>query len=166
MGKAMTPFFDLFLSHGELLPGEQQRAVEGEFPAVVARTPLRLWTPDSRIPAGGTRLVIGVATWSGYDMRLLDVLAEALSRRQASDFPVVEVFNTADCRDHRDFARYIPNLGSVLQTPVVGIWRDGRFEWSGQGYEARDRAARLFGSGSAEIVEYVQDRLKARSPAT
>jgi hypothetical protein len=161
MGKTMTPFYDLFLSHRDLMPGEQQRAVEQEFPAVVARTPLRWWSPDSGVPARGTRLVIGVATWSGYDMRLLDVIVEALSRRQAGH-PVVEVFNTADCREPSDFDRHIPNLGTVLQTPVVGVWHDGQLEWSGQGYEARDRAARLFGSGAAEIGEYVGDRLKAR----
>jgi len=160
----MTPFYDLFLSHHDLMPGEQQRAVEHEFLAVLARAPLRSWSPGSAIPASGTRLVIGVATWSGYDMRLLDVIAEAMSR-QTSGAPVVEVFNTADCREQRDFARYVPNLGSISQTPVVGVWRDGQLEWSGQGHEARDRAARLFGSGSAEIGEYVRDRIKARSPA-
>jgi hypothetical protein len=160
--KAMTPFYDLFLSHRNLMPGEQQRAVEQEFPAVVARTGLRWWSPDSGIPASGTRLVIGVATWSGYDMRLLDIIAEAMSRRQPSGVPVVEVFNTADCREPRDFARYVPMRRSVSQTPVVGVWRDGQLEWSGQGYEARDRAARLFGSGAAEIGEYVRDWLKSR----
>jgi hypothetical protein len=162
----MTAFFELYVRNSSRPdPLADPSWADREFPSLVASSPFHLWRPGEPVPEQGIRLLIGVATWSGYDMRLLDVIAEATSRRQASGFPVVEVFNTADCRQPRDFTRYIPKLGSVSQTPVVGVWRDGQLEWSGQGYEARDRAARLFGSGSAEIVEYVRDWIKARSPA-
>jgi hypothetical protein len=104
-------------------------------------------------------------------MRLLDVIAEALAHRDwanwatSSEVPVVEVFNTAACRELRDFKKYIPKLRHVAHTPVVGVWRDGRLDEAKEGYEARDLAARMFGSDSAEIVEYVRDWIKARSTA-
>jgi hypothetical protein len=162
----MTAFFDLFVGNSSRPdPFTDPSWADRQFPPLVASSSFHLWRPGDPIAERGIRLLIGVATWSGYDMRLLDVLAEAMSRRPTPDSPVLEVFNTADCRQPRDFTSYVPKLGMVHHTPVVGIWRDGELEWSGQGYEARDRAARLFGSGSAEIVEYVQDWIKTRSSA-
>jgi hypothetical protein len=155
----MNRFMTLFWSYRELSPGEQQRAVHREFPAVVAQSPFRLWRPGDSVPGNGIRIRIGVATWSGYDMRLLDVLAEGVLRAPA---PAMEVFDTADCCQQADFEKYIPDIGDVYQTPVVGIWQDGRLEWSGQGYEARERVARMFGSSSDEIVAFVMDRINAQ----
>jgi hypothetical protein len=75
------------------------------------------------------------------------------------------VFSTSDCRTQDDFKKYVPGVSTAYQTPVVGIWQDGRLEWSGQGAEARERVARLFGSGSDDIVKYVTDRTNAERNA-
>ena len=150
----MSRFIELFWSQRELSPGEHQRTVERNFAAAITDSRLRLWRPGDPITGQGTRVLIGVATWSGYDMRLLDVIDEGMARGPA---PVVEVFNTSDCHTHDDFKKYVPGMGAVCQTPVVGIWRDGRLEWSGQGAEARERVARMFGSTSVEIVEHIKD---------
>ncbi|HJT76734.1 MAG TPA: hypothetical protein VJ739_05985 [Gemmataceae bacterium] len=136
--------------------------MEREFPAAVAGSSLRLWRPGDPLSDHGTRILIGIATWSGYDMRLLDVVEEGMARGSA---PAVAVFNTSDCRTQDDFNKYVPGLGAVYQTPVVGIWQDGRLEWSGQGAEARERVARLFGSGPDEIGKYVGDRMNAERNA-
>src|SRR5206468_3383246 len=80
MGKTMTAFYDLFLSRRDLMPGEQQRVIEQEFPGVVARSALRWWSPHSVVPASGTRLVIGVASYSDADMRLLDLVHDAVAK--------------------------------------------------------------------------------------
>jgi hypothetical protein len=94
-------------------------------------------------------------------MRLLDVVAgKVLIEAKA---PVVDLFNIDDCKHLRDFGQYIPHLRNVFQTPVVGIWQDGEFVGSKQGYAARDTVARQFGSGSAEIVQFVQNWIEARS---
>jgi hypothetical protein len=160
--KAMNAFFDLFVrSSSRPESWADPTWADRQFPELVARSPFRLWQPGDPVPSQGIRLLVGVATWSGYDMRLLDVTAEALARN-AAKAPVVEVFNTADCGNLRDFRAYIPNLRHLFHTPAVGIWRDGQLSWSGEGYEARDQVARMFGSGSAEIVAYVQDWIKAR----
>ncbi len=159
----MTPFFDLFAKNSlRPVPETDPTWADREFQALVTDSPFQLWRPGDPIPQQGDRLLIGVATWSGYDMRLLDVIAEALSRRDPSHVPVVDLFNTADCKQHRDFKEYVPKLRAVFHTPVVGLWRNGRLDESREGYEARDLTARMFGSGSAEIVAYVQDWIKAR----
>lgn len=160
----MTTFFDLF---GKNASGPESFTdpewADRLFPAFVKGSPLRLWSPGDPIPSQGVRVLIGVATWSGYDMRLLDVLAAGLARRPAQA-PVVEVFNTADCRQLHDFREYIPKLRQVSHTPVVGIWREGKLDEAKEGYEGRELVARMFGSGSAEIVAFVQDWLRTRAP--
>jgi len=157
----MRSFFALFEQNSSRLePGW----ADGEFPAIVAESPLRLWRPGDPILERGSRLLVGVATWSGYDMRLLDVVAKSLCRTGASQ-PLVEIFNTAECRQPRDFKNYIPTLPTVTHTPVVGIWQDGELVWSGEGNAAREEVAHRFQSGAAEIVDYVQQWITTRRQA-
>jgi hypothetical protein len=135
----MTKFTDLFWSHPELGPAGQQDYVEAQLPAVVAQSNLHLWQPGDPVAHQGKRILLGVATYSIYDMRLLDVLDEEAGRRNGQT-PRLDVFSVARCRTHEDFARYIPDLGTVLQTPVVGVWEGGALKEKGQGKPARDLA--------------------------
>jgi hypothetical protein len=160
----MSSFFELFLEHAKRpLPEIDPAWADRQFESIAAATPLRLWRPGDSIPSNGCRLLLGVAAWSGYDMRLLDVIVDAIASRRPSSVPVVDVFNVAQCRQQLDFRQYIPKIRLVTQTPVAGLWREGRLVEIKQGYEARDFGARFFGADSAAIVEYVQDRIKARS---
>ena len=127
--------------HRGLSPSEQQRILTAEFPGVVSQSSFHLWRPGDPVLAEGIRILVGVLPWTRLDMRLLDVIAEGMPQEETKA-PVVDLFNTADCRDQQAFSQYIPNLPSVApQTPVVGIWRNGWLEWFGQGYVARDRIA-------------------------
>jgi hypothetical protein len=161
----MNHFFDRFARSAE---APELRAdptwADRQFPALVAESPFRLWHPGDPVPERGRRLLLGVATWSGHDMRLMDVLAEGMARGAAKDL-VVELCNTAECQTPRAFRRYIPKLKTLLQTPFAGIWQDGELDWSRQGYAAREQVAGMLGSSSDEIVQYVQDWIEARSPA-
>jgi hypothetical protein len=132
------------------------------FPATVAASRLRLWSPGDPIPDTGTRILIGTATWSGYDMRLLDVIDEALGHMNGRA-PVVEVFNAGSLTRQEAFDDYIPSIGEVLQMPVVGVWQDGRLVEQASGYAARELVARMFGSTSDEIVEFIR-RSRIRIP--
>src|SRR5687768_8509388 len=109
----MSQFFDLF-ARASAAPGPQPDPglVDAQFAELVRAGPLRLWSPGDSVPDRGTRLLVGVATWSGYDMRLLDVVAEGVSR-DWDKAPVVEVFNVADCRDVSDFKKFVPGLRRV-----------------------------------------------------
>jgi hypothetical protein len=158
----MNSFFDLFTvcSRPEkwMDPGWADRL----FPDVARASPMRLWRPGDPISPKGTRLLVGIATWCGYDMRLLDVMAEAMGCDSGQKH-LVELFNTADCRASGDFKEYVPGLHDVLQTPVVGCWQDGNPVWTAQGYQARDRVAHMFNTSSDEIVAYVDNWIKSRS---
>src|SRR5262249_37299904 len=128
--------------------------VDKEFSRRLETSPLRPWSPGDPRPEVGPFLLLGVAPWSGYDLRLLDVI-EAQLKKGESRPPVVRVFNIDECRVPDDFKRYIPRLGHVSQPPVAGLWRDGKLSWSTQGHAAREQVAGLFGSSSAEIVDAV-----------
>ena len=121
--------------------------------------------PGDPIPERGTRVLLGVATWSGYDMRLLDVVDKAVTE-STSAAPKVDVFNMADCKRPGAFQKYIPQLRQVFHSPVAGVWREGSLNWSGQGYEAREQVAHMFGSSSAEIIVYVRSWLEKRPAAS
>jgi hypothetical protein len=162
----MTTFFDLFVRHSsDPAVRDDPTWADRQFPKLVAASPLHLWrSGDPIIFKDNVRTLIGVATWSGYDMRLLDVIAEALPRQ--ADPLLVDVFNTADCQRAEDFARYIPELQEVSQTPVVGFfWQKEQFSTFSQGHAAREWIAKIFGSTSAEIVAFVQDWIKGRTMA-
>jgi len=173
----MTAFFDLFVRHSaDPSVRDDPTWADRSFPDVVASSPFHLWRPGDPIAKSGARYLIGVATWSGYDMLLLDLIAEIIRpnpvdplaniaqtlRRSLVAPPAIDVFNMADCRQDSDVARYISGLGSVSQTPIGGLWRDGQLEWSGQGHLAREFLAGQFGFSSSEVVAFVQDRIKAR----
>jgi len=163
----MTTFFDLFVRHSsDPSVRDDPKWADQRFPELVASSPFQLWRPgDPIVFKDNLRLLIGVATWSGYDMRLLDMIAEAL-RRNPADPPTIDVFNTVDCRSAEDFTRYIPGLRDISQTPVVGFfWRDEQFSNFMQGHAARELVAKLFGSTSAEIVAFVQDWITGQTLA-
>jgi hypothetical protein len=142
----MPPFTDLVRStalsaspDGSL--GDRQRAIDSLFPSVVSATPLRLWQPGDPIETAGRRLLLGVATWSVPDVTMLDELARALDSRPTG--LVVDVFNVAGVRSAADFERYVPGVGMVFHTPVVGLWIDGRLVAKASGQSGRDLVAEV-----------------------
>jgi len=164
MGETIATFFALY---AEASARQGFRAdpewADRQFPLLVARGPLRLWRPDMPIAEQGIRLLLGVATWSGYDMRLLDLIIDS-KRRIPREESIVDLFNVADCRRPGDVRNYVPKLRQVFHTPVFGVWRNGRFQEARQGHQARNLVALRFGSSSDEITQYVQDWIKVRSP--
>jgi hypothetical protein len=142
----MSRFLDLM---GD--PRHDPADTNRRFQERVAASPFRPWSPGDPIPEAGLRLLMGVATWSAYDLRLLDLVEETPRENWPTPL-VLELFNVDDCRSLDDFDRYIPGLGKVFHTPVVGLWRDGRLTEKAEGNAARDLAARLFGSSSDAVV--------------
>lgn len=130
----MNRFAELFRRRTAPPPGQiyadDRSAV---FPEVVSHSPrLRLWDKNAGVPSSGRFLLVGVATWSGYDMKLLDVLESTPGGPE-----VIGVFDTADCRSNEDFEARIPGIGTVFQTPVVGLWENGHLVASASGHAAR-----------------------------
>jgi hypothetical protein len=146
----MNRFLDLFRHDTPSPPGEinaDERSAQ--FPEVVSQSPrLKLWGKDEAVPATGQFLLVGVATWSGYDMKLLDVL------ELTPDGPdVIGVFDTAECKSHEDFEKRIPGIGEVFGMPVAGLWEDGRLVAKGWGHEGREIAFRACGIDPARMHE-------------
>ncbi|HEV3256935.1 MAG TPA: hypothetical protein VG013_08665 [Gemmataceae bacterium] len=165
----MTSFHDLYRSHRDLSPGEDQALVAREFPEFVARSTLHWWSADAAAATVGKRLLVGVATYSEADMQLLDLVKDAVAKRKlhglnearaqqqmlgcgvsapvgsAQESLRVEVFSTLDCRTHEDFDKYIPGIGKVYQTPVVGLWIHGLLREKCSGAPARILVARVCG---------------------
>jgi hypothetical protein len=154
----MTTFYDL--SQGLTSSGQgdgpldlSQKNRDERFPSVVSTSPFRLWSPGNLIPARGKRLLIGVATWSAYDMKLLDAVSEAL--RSVPAGVTVEVFNVADCSSQGEFDRYVPGSGKVFHTPVVGLWSDGKLVDKATGKAGRELVARVSGLDPLEVDRLV-----------
>jgi hypothetical protein len=129
--------------------GVSQKSLDDRFPSAVSTSPFRLWSPGNPIPAKGKRLLIGVATWSAYDMKLLDAVSQ-VPQRPPSDL-TVEVFNVADCSSPEAFDRYVPGTGRVFQTPVVGPWSDGQLVDKATGRTGRELVARVSGLDLPEV---------------
>lgn len=130
-------------------PCRSQKDRDDHFPSVVSASPFRLWSPGKPLPAKGKCLLIGVATWSVYDMRLLDAVAQSL-KKCPRDLTVA-VFNVADCTSQEVFDRYVPGIGPVLHTPVVGLWSDGNLADKATGRAGRELVARVSGLDASEL---------------
>lgn len=124
------------------------------FPNVVSGSPrLRLWRAGAEVPTTGLFLLVGVATWSGYDMKLLDLIESAPNGPDGTG-----VFDVNGCRTAEDFEQYIPGLGSIYLTPAVGLWQDGHLTASGCGHEGRKIVCRAFGIDPARLPELLDPK--------
>lgn len=122
-------------------PADFQRRTQLRFPLAVQQSSLHLWKPGDPIATSPIRLIVGAATYSFVDMRTLDRLD--IAARLHSDALWVDVFNTLDCPTHEAYVQYVPNLGNVYQTPVVGCWQNGIFAQSASGKPAMDQIEAL-----------------------
>jgi hypothetical protein len=120
-------------------------ALDAGFPALLVQHGLQLWSPGSPIPEEGTWLLIGVATWSLSDMKLLDRVSQANGWAGR-----VGVFNVAGCSAPSAFEQYIPGIGPVFHTPVVGLWSDGKLKEKASGKAGRDLVGRVCGPDPLE----------------
>ena len=151
--EAMNTFHDLFRQPtrrvGDLFLPDRRRAL---FPGFVERSPkLHLWSSDQPIPEQGPRLLIGVATWSGYDMNLLDLIEEA-----PENGIWVDVFDVDSCQTLDELSRAIPELEPPTHTPVVGYWIDGRFVESAAGFHGRQLVTRVCNLSPEDVETRMQ----------
>ena len=103
------------------------------------------WFPDRAETNGpGRRLIIGVAVWSVYDLRLLQLVNETVSGGAQPDLHVA-VFNIDALTLPNDLQRLFPGIGEIYQPPVVGYWEAGQLKELGAGFAARQLIGRLLG---------------------
>ncbi len=80
----MNRFATLFRRSSDS-PAERQARIEQEFPRVLAQSALHGWKPDASLACAPHRLVIGVATYAGPDMRLLDCVEQAVIDQEVGE---------------------------------------------------------------------------------
>lgn len=132
----MKKLVDFFKEWNRLPLNEQANYVKTWFPKEFPRKALVWCQFGGPIERSNSRVLIGVATWSQHDMKLLDEL-----ERKLSDSPIagdrVEIFDISDTRAE-EFDKYIPGIGRVFQTPILGIWEKGILVAARSGARARD----------------------------
>ena len=122
----------------------------------VRQSALAWWPDRAGINGTGSRLVVGVAVWSNYDLRLLDLMNEAVANGAHGRVQVV-VFNIDELASAAELQRIFPGIGEVLQTPAVGYWEAGELKETAIGFHARQLVGRLLG---------FDPQLATHSPAT
>lgn len=138
MDQITTTFLDLLRRGSPLSPGERQERASVELPVVVSRSRLHwLATPES-VNGTGDKLVVGVAVWSRYDLTLLDELNQFATANPSVRVCVFDVDRVGG-----GFERFVPGVGELLQTPVVGRWSGGVLVESGTGHDGREIARKL-----------------------
>lgn len=129
----MNTFHDLFRYTTRPMNGAFPPDRRSElFPDMVSRSrKLHLWAPGQPTSEFGQRLLIGIATWSGYDLNLLDLIEEAVHS------PVrIDVFDTNSTPNFDAIREYLPGIEDGMMVPFAGLWNDGQFIESAAGHEA------------------------------
>jgi hypothetical protein len=141
-------FSELLKPSAELSVVEQQCFARREFPRIVASSHLDLWKPGDAIASTGRRILMGIASYSRPDLAMLDEIESVLAER-ASVFQV-DIFDILDCSTMTDMQKYVPGIGDVYQTPVVGVWTDAKLSKYASGYPAREMVNELFNLRAAK----------------
>ena len=115
--------------------GESQRELQRLFWEAVAQLGIRKWRRGDPYRLTGRYVLIGLAVYSVYDLRLARAIVDRNDTRSAT--PAVEFFDSSDVTDMEDMQRYIPGIGQVYQTPVVGVWQDAVLVEKASGFAGR-----------------------------
>lgn len=122
----MKKFISIIKDNSNLQPKQQQEAAGKLFPNFLKESAFNLWQLGDNIPTVGSRLLIGVAAqYSLEDLELLDLLNEKLLLGSKID-DFVDVFDVSLLHQMDDFEKYIEGLNIVFQTPVAGLWKNGK----------------------------------------
>ena len=120
----MTIFAELLASTPSVEPRDLQSRAKQSFPVRVGQSHMLMRQPSTPIPGTGTFVVIGVASYSPMELQLLDEVDVAHKDWQSK--AQIAVFDVLDCQTMADFEKYLPSVGSVMQSPVAAIWIDGK----------------------------------------
>jgi hypothetical protein len=117
-------FHELLDNPNHREPGSLQSEARRLFPSIVKKSHLEQRMARSPVPKRGKYVIIGVATYSPDDLRLLDEVEAAY--RQWQKKSKIVVFDLMECKDMCDVREYVPPFSEVVQTPVVALWDSGK----------------------------------------
>jgi hypothetical protein len=150
----MSTFAEILQPVPGELPGDTQRRARDAFPRKLAASRFGLCSP-SEIATAESAIVIGIATWSQYDLHLLDYLDSVLEETAGETlFIVIDV----DAFPLDELHQHLPHDPRPLGTPLVAYWEAGRFVESACGYAGRQLIYRELGLNVAEAEQFVAQR--------
>jgi hypothetical protein len=106
-------------------PSDAQAKARSGFPRKVSQSKLRLRAPGDPLPETGRHFIVGVASYSADELALLDQLQDFLENAKVQGIDV-EVFDVLSCGQVGDFEKFIPGIGGVYRTPIIGVISDGK----------------------------------------
>jgi hypothetical protein len=144
----MSDFAELFQSVerpvGDHFPPDSRGQ---RFPDIVSSSRrFHLFVRGQSIPTSGRVLIVGVVTWSGYDMKLLDRIDSL-----PDDDLHIEVFDSDTFRTASEVETLIPGINVYAQTPFVGYWVDGVLKDFAAGAFGRKLIANIIGVDPDEL---------------
>lgn len=142
----MMSFAELFHEGKKINPLDNGRFVLSRGEDMLAEAGIELGCRGA-IETGPHRdgVVIGVAFYSLPDLELLDRIIAARKVRPAQASEAIIIFDVLGCQSMEDFARLIPGITPVYQTPVIGIWRGGHLVHKETGARARELISSHYG---------------------
>jgi hypothetical protein len=128
--------FQGLLRNGIFDPEKSQRFARDHLPEVVALHRMHLGQSGEPFIVTGERFLLGVVTWSIYNLQLLDELAVRIREgRFPADRLDLDVIHTPE-----NIEPYIPGLSArFFNPPDLGIWADGILRERLDGHKARQR---------------------------
>ena len=154
--KAMNSFLTLYQTPRPMIGDRLSPDLRSElFPELVQKSKrLHFWRPGEAITRSGLRLLVGIATWSVYDMSLLDMIDET---SESGSMPLhIDVFDVGESQSAEDIGRAIPGIGKPSQTPLLGLWKNGEISERASGYDARNMIAFLCGLDVSKVQEQMR----------
>ena len=134
--------FEDLLKPASTNPAEQQRLAKLRFPDLVREHSMRLWKPGDSYSTVGVRFLLGVAaSYSVPELELLDRVAVGVSKGTLKS-AAIDIFDMSTITDVQDFDLYIPDIGRVTRSPLLGIWIEGRLIERAEGFAATQRVLR------------------------
>ena len=130
-------FVDLLDANSALGPAEQQQLAADHFSSVVENSHMTIWRPGEELPTHADQTWIAIASYSLPDLQILDALEAKLASKPRQN-QIVVLFDLSSFPEFKDFERYLPGIGRVYQTPVIGHWEDGVLKDKASGAEAKN----------------------------
>ena len=134
-------FRDL-LTDASMNAEEQQRFAAAHFPDELSAHGMRLWRPGESYSLVAERYLLGVATYSVDDLKLMDMVDFDMRNGRFGEASL-DFFDMSRIKRMAEFEEYIPGITPVNQSPILGVWRDGILVERLQGYAARRRLISL-----------------------
>ena len=135
----ITRFLDLLTEQYRLPAEEREEWVTSQLELLLSGSVLNAWHLGDPVPTTGYGILIGIVSWSGYDLRLLDALAQPRTVRGRERIDVLDIDAAGrSSGSYAYFDRLIPGIGKIYQTPIVGVWNDGALMQKGSGAAGRE----------------------------